>query len=467
VLHDFKRSWDCEEMDQKVILIVEDDPTVGESLRLLFKKKGYGILLASNGKEALHFFKQKVVDLVITDVVMPKMDGIELLEAVKGLRPETEVIVISAQGTIEKAVQAMKLGASDFIEKPINPRVISLLVERALEKQTLILQNRDLRSRLEDKFHFKNIVGRSEKMVKIFELIRHIAPYDSSVLIIGESGTGKELIANAIHYNSPRASMPFIKVSCASLSEGIIESELFGHEKGAFTGAIASRKGRFELAHQGTLFLDEVEDIPPATQIKLLRVLQEGEFERVGGNKTIKVNIRIIAACNRDLQEEVRQGVFREDLYYRLNVVNIKLPPLRDRRDDIPFLVNFFIEKYSQKYRMRVKGISQKAMNLLTNYEWTGNVREIENTVESILVINSPEVIDAQHLPQEIRDFRERPEVIPIRIGTPLEEVEKEMLIQTLRATKGNKRKAAQLLGINVRTIHRKMEEIEELNSML
>jgi transcriptional regulator with PAS, ATPase and Fis domain len=340
-------------------------------------------------------------------------------------------------------------------------------VERALEKQTLILQNRDLRSRLEDKFHFKNIVGRSEKMVKIFELIRHIAPYDSSVLIIGESGTGKELIANAIHYNSPRASMPFIKVSCASLSEGIIESELFGHEKGAFTGAIASRKGRFELAHQGTLFLDEVEDIPPATQIKLLRVLQEGEFERVGGNKTIKVNIRIIAACNRDLQEEVRQGVFREDLYYRLNVVNIKLPPLRDRRDDIPFLVNFFIEKYSQKYRMRVKGISQKAMNLLTNYEWTGNVREIENTVESILVINSPEVIDAQHLPQEIRDFRERPEVIPIRIGTPLEEVEKEMLIQTLRATKGNKRKAAQLLGINVRTIHRKMEEIEELNSML
>jgi transcriptional regulator with PAS, ATPase and Fis domain len=320
---------------------------------------------------------------------------------------------------------------------------------------------------LEDKFHFKNIVARSEKMVRVFELIHHIAPYDSSVLIIGESGTGKELIANAIHYNSPRASMPFIKVSCASLSEGIIESELFGHEKGAFTGAIASRKGRFELAHQGTLFLDEVEDIPPATQIKLLRVLQEGEFERVGGNKTINVNIRIIAACNRDLQEEVRQGVFREDLYYRLNVVNIKLPPLRDRRDDIPFLVNFFIEKYSQKYHMRVKGISQKAMNLLINYEWTGNVREIENTIESILVINSPEVIDVQHLPQEIRDLKAKPEVIPIKIGTPLEEVEREMLIQTLRATKGNKRKAAQLLGINVRTIHRKMEEMDELDSIV
>jgi len=449
-------------MDKKVILIVEDDPTVGGSLRLLFKKKGHEILLASNGKEALQLFRHEIVDLVITDVVMPKMDGIELLEAVKGLRPETEVIVISAQGTIEKAVQAMKLGAFDFIEKPINPRVISLLVERALEKQTLILQNRDLRSRLEDKFHFKNIIGRSEKMIKIFELIRHIAPYDSSVLIIGESGTGKELIANAIHYNSPRAPMPFIKVSCASLSEGIIESELFGHEKGAFTGAITSRKGRFELAHQGTLFLDEVEDIPPATQIKLLRVLQEGEFERVGGNKTIKVNIRIIAASNRDLQEGVKKGVFREDLYYRLNVVNIKLPALRDRRDDIPFLVHFFIEKYNQKYDMKVKGISQKAMNFLSDYEWTGNVRELENTIESILVINSPGVIDIQHLPQEFRDLKERPEVVSIKIGTPLEEVEKEILIQTLRATKGNKRKAAKLLGINVRTIHRKIEEIGE-----
>jgi two-component system response regulator HydG len=449
-------------MEKKVILIVEDDPTVGESLRLLLKKKGHGILLALNGKEALQLFRHKIVDLVITDVVMPKMDGIELLEAVKGLRPETEVIVISAQGTIEKAVQAMKLGAFDFIEKPINPRVISLLVERALEKQTLILQNRDLRSRLEDKFHFKNIIGRSEKMVKIFELIRHIAPYDSSVLIIGESGTGKELIANAIHYNSPRALMPFIKVSCASLSEGIIESELFGHEKGAFTGAIASRKGRFELAHQGTLFLDEVEDIPPATQIKLLRVLQEGEFEKVGGNKTIKVNIRIIAASNRDLQEAVKRGIFREDLYYRLNVVNIKLPTLRDRREDVPFLVNFFIEKYNQKYNMKVEGVSQRTMNLLMDYEWTGNVRELENTIESMMVISSPKVVDIQHLPQEMRDLQGKPELIHFKIGTPLEEVEKEMLIQTLRATKGNKRKAAKLLGINVRTIHRKIGEIEE-----
>jgi DNA-binding NtrC family response regulator len=415
-----------------------------------------------NGREALSLFRQETVDLVITDLVMPKMDGIELLETVKGMKPETEVIVISAQGTIEKAVQAMKLGAFDFIEKPINPRVISLVVERALEKQTLILQNRDLRSKLEDRFHFKNIVGRSGKMVKIFELIHHIAPYDSSVLIIGESGTGKELIANAIHYNSPRASMPFIKVSCASLSEGIIESELFGHEKGAFTGAIASRKGRFEMADQGTLFLDEVEDIPPTTQIKLLRVLQEGEFERVGGNETIQVNIRIIAASNRDLQEAVKNGTFREDLYYRLNVVNIKLPPLRDRKEDIPFLVNFFIDKFNKKYDMKVKGVSQRAMSFLIDYEWSGNVREMENTIESILVINNPEVIDIQHLPQEIKNSKEKPEVIPIKIGTPLEEVEREMLIQTLKATKGNKRRAAELLGINVRTIHRKMGELEE-----
>ncbi len=449
-------------MEKKLILIAEDDPKVGESIRLLLKKRGYEIRVASNGKEALSLFRQEAVDLVITDLVMPKMDGIELLEAVKGLRPEAEVVVISAQGTIEKAVQAMKLGAFDFIEKPINPRVITLVVERALEKQTLILQNRDLRSKLEDRFHFKNIIGRSGKMVKIFELIHHIAPYDSSVLIIGESGTGKELIANAIHYNSPRASMPFIKVSCASLSEGIIESELFGHEKGAFTGAIASRKGRFEMADQGTLFLDEVEDIPPATQIKLLRVLQEGEFERVGGNKTIQVNIRIIAASNRDLQEAVKNGTFREDLYYRLNVVNIKLPPLRERKEDTPFLVNFFIDKFNQKYSMSVKGISQRAMSFLIDYGWSGNVRELENTIESILVINSPEVIDIQHLPQEVKDSREKPEVIPIKIGTPLEEVEREMLIQTLKATKGNKRRAAKLLGINVRTIHRKMEELGE-----
>jgi len=449
-------------MDKKVILVVEDDPKVGESLRLFLKKRGFEILLASNGKEALSLFGEEVVDLVITDLVMPKMDGIELLEAVKNLKPETEVIVISAQGTIEKAVQAMKLGAFDFIEKPINPRVISLVVERALEKQTLILQNRDLRSKLEDKFHFKNIIGKSEKMVKVFELIHHIAAYDSSVLIIGESGTGKELIANAIHYNSPRASMPFVKVSCASLSEGIIESELFGHEKGAFTGAIASRKGRFEMAHQGTLFLDEVKDIPLATQVKLLRVLQEGEFERVGGNKTIQVNIRVIAASNRDLQEAVKNGTFREDLYYRLNVVNIKLPPLRERREDIAFLVNFFIDRFNQKYKMKVKGISQRAMNALVDCEWSGNVRELENTIESILVINSPEVIDLQNLPQEIKEFKEKPEVIPIKIGTPLEEVEREMLIQTLKLTKGNKRRAAELLGINVRTIHRKMGGMEE-----
>ncbi len=425
-------------MEIKVILVVEDDLRVGESLCLLLKRRGYKTLFATNGREALQLFRQQEINLVITDLVMPKMDGIALLEAIKSLRPETEVIVISAQGTIEKAVQAMKLGAFDFIEKPINPRVISLLVERALERQTLVIQNRDLRSKLEDRFHFKNIVGKSEKMVKVFDLIRHIAPYDSSVLIIGESGTGKELIANAIHYNSPRASKPFVKVSCASLSEGIIESELFGHEKGAFTGAITSRKGRFEMAHEGTLFLDEVEDIPPSTQIKLLRVLQEGEFERVGGNKTIKVDIRIIAASNRDLQEEVRKGNFREDLYYRLNVVNIKLPPLRDRKEDIPFLVNFFIEKFNQKYHMNVKGVSQRAMSCLMDYQWSGNVRELENTIESALVIHHPEVLDLPHLPQEIRESQGAPEVIPFKIGTPLQEVEREMLLHTLRATKGN-----------------------------
>ena len=447
-------------MEKPAILVVEDDANVGESIRLLLKKRGYSIFLASNGREALRLLRQETVNLVITDLVMPKMDGMALLEAVKKFKPETEVIVISAQGTIERAVQAIKMGAFDFIEKPINPRIIALVVERALEKETLLLQSRDLHSRLEGQFHFSNIVGKSEKMLKVFQLIRHIAPYDSSVLIMGESGTGKELIANAIHYNSPRSPMPFIKVSCATLSEGIIESELFGHERGAFTGAITSRKGRFELAHGGTLFLDEVEDIPAATQIKLLRVLQEGEFDRVGGSRTIHVNIRVIAASNRDLQEEVEKGTFREDLYYRLNVVNIKLPPLRERREDISLLVPFFIEKYNQKYQMEVKGISQRAMDVLLHYPWRGNVRELENTIESILVVHSPSTIDLPHLPPEIRNVEEGQEVIPVRLGTPLEEVEKEILLETLRMTKGNKRKAAKLLGIHVRTIHRKMEEL-------
>jgi two-component system, NtrC family, response regulator HydG len=450
---------------QATILVVEDDPAVGESLRLLLRKRGYAVLLAPHGREGLSVFRQETVDLVVTDLVMPKMDGLQLLQKLKELRPETEVIVITAQGTVERAVQAMKLGAFDFIEKPINPRVISLVVERALEKQDLVLQNRDLRSRLDDKFHFRNLVGRSQKMLKVFEVIRHIAPYDSSVLIIGESGTGKELIANAIHSHSHRTEQPFIKVSCASLSEGIIESELFGHERGAFTGAVTSRKGRFELADHGTLFLDEVEDIPPSTQIKLLRVLQEGEFERVGGNRTLRVDLRIIAASNRDLLEEVRQGAFREDLYYRLNVVNLKLPSLRERKEDIPFLVHFFIEKYNAKYGMSVRSVSQRAMDRLMRYGWSGNVRELENAVESLMVIHHPEVIDLAHLPLELKEFDGQPETITIRVGTSLADMEREVLIRTLKATGGNKRRAARLLGINVRTIHRKIEEAEGMIS--
>src|SRR4030043_1087385 len=323
-------------------------------------------------------------------------------------------------------------------------------------------EKENLKLELKGKYSLPNIIGTSDKMQEVFEAVHRVANSKATVLLYGESGTGKELIAKAVHYMSPRSKGPFIKFNCASIPEGLLESELFGHEKGAFTGAIVARKGRFESAHQGTLFLDEVGDIPLTTQIKLLRVLQEGEFERVGGNKTIKVNLRIIAASNRDLQEGVRAGVFREDLYYRLNVVNIKLPPLRERKEDLPFLINFFIDKFNQKYGMKVKGISQRAMNLLMDYEWSGNVRELENAIESILVIHSPEVIDLSHLPPEIREYKEKPEVISIKIGTRLEEVEKELLIQTLKATKGNKRRAAELLGINVRTIHRKMEGKDE-----
>jgi DNA-binding NtrC family response regulator len=369
---------------------------------------------------------------------------------------------MTGYGSVQNAVEAMRKGAYDYLLKPFSLEVLEGGIENALRRrppdQTADPGGQAPGSSIP-------IITQERGVKEILHLCGKVAQSKATVLIQGESGTGKELLARYIHEQSQRNQGPFVAVNCASLPETLLESELFGHEKGAFTGAITSRKGRFEMAHQGTLFLDEVEDIPPATQIKLLRVLQEGEFERVGGNKTIKVNIRIIATSNRDLQEAVRNGTFREDLYYRLNVVNIKLPALRDRREDIPFLVNFFIEKFNQKYHMKVKGISQRAMNLLMDYQWGGNVRELENMIESILVINSPEVVDFQHLPQEIREFKERPEVIPIKIGTPLEEVEREILVQTLKATKGNKRRAAELLGINVRTIHRKMEGIHEPSS--
>ena len=446
-------------MPTEKILIVDDEQSMTQFLGIVLRKEGYQVTTVNNGRDALEKVKVENFDVVITDIKMPGMDGIQLLQGIKKHDPQIPVVIMTAYASQQSAIDAVNLGAFQYLIKNAKNDEIKLVVRNAIEMRKVRAENQYLKRELKKGHEEKVIIGTSDEMVRVFKMVGKVADSEATIMIQGESGTGKELIANAIHYHSPRATMPIIKVSCASLSEGIIESELFGHEKGAFTGAILSRKGRFELAHNGTLFLDEVEDIPPATQIKLLRVLQEGEFERAGGNKTIRVNIRIIAASNRDLQEEVKRGLFREDLFYRLNVVTIKLPPLRERRDDIPFLVNFFIDKYNQKYSLKVKGISQRAMNLLTNYEWSGNVRELENTLESVLVVNNPHVIDIGQLPPEIREFGEKPEVIPIRIGTSLEDVEREVLIQTLKATKGNKRKAAQLLGINVRTIHRKIEE--------
>jgi DNA-binding NtrC family response regulator len=351
----------------------------------------------------------------------------------------------------------MKLGAFDFIEKPINPRLISLLVDRALEKQTLILQNRDLRSRLEDKFHFKNIVARSERMVKIFELIRHIAPYDSSVLIIGESGTGKELIANAIHYNSPRASMAFIKVSCASLSEGIIESELFGHEKGAFTGAVKTKQGLVEIADTGTLFLDEIAEMAPNLQAKLLKVIEEGEFYRVGGTRPVKVDVRFIAATNQNVRTVIAEGRFREDLYYRLNVMEISISPLRDRRDDIPPLCTYFLEKHLPGSRKRIAGFTKEAMDVLMHYSYPGNVRELENIIERAIILEKTDMITPDSLPQTIKMFQIET-IDPDKVKT-IEELNKEYAEKVVEMFGDNRSKAAEVLGISRTSLWRILKD--------
>jgi len=440
-------------------LIAEDDVNVADGLGQYLKKKDYEVLVAYDGKSALDIARKEDINLLLTDLLLAKLDGLELIREVKKEKPDVQFIMMTAFGDIELAVQAMKEGAYDFLTKPLEMRKLGIVIEKALEVQILSLQNKQLQQTLESHYTFSNVIGRSSLMKKVFEIVRQVSPRRSNVLIYGESGTGKELIANAIHYNSPRASMPFIKVNCGALSEGVLESELFGHEKGAFTGAVSKRKGRFELAHGGTIFLDEVSEMSPATQVKLLRVLQEGEFERVGGDKTLKVDIRVIAATNKDLWNAVKQGKFREDLFYRLNVVKIDLPPLRERKEDIPFLVTYFIEKFNKKHDLAVQGINHKALDLLSTYDWPGNVRELENCIESALLSVTGPYILPVNLPAYVKVPPRDEKNIIIQIGTPLAEIERLVYKKTLEQTKGNKTKAAKLLGVGVRTIHRKALE--------
>jgi two-component system response regulator HydG len=440
------------------VLVVDDDAAIREALSRTLEKFGYEVVLAHDGQAGLDRLREGEIHIVLADLQMPRLSGQELLKVAKTIAPDVEVIVITGHGTVEDAVEAMKVGAYDFITKPFRRVQLERTIRRAAEKQALALQNRRLQSRLDELQSGGSIVGTSPVMLRTLELVRQVAPSTATVLIQGESGTGKELIADAIHHGSARREQAFVKVNCAALPENLLESELFGHERGAFTGAVARKAGRFELADGGTLFMDEIGDISVAMQAKLLRVLQSGEFERVGGTRTLKVDVRLVAATNTDLAALVREKRFREDLYYRLNVITIPLPTLRDRQEDIPLLAHHFLRRYAAKNAKRLGGFTEEAMDLLQTYTWPGNVRELENAVERAVVLTRSDLITPVDLPEALVRSDQAARHLVISVGTPLEEVEDRLIDETLRYTKGDKTLAAKLLGIATRTIYRRMK---------
>jgi two-component system response regulator HydG len=441
------------------VLVVDDDQANLDSVSRIFQHEGLATLTCTNGQQALELLRRPEVSVLITDLMMPEMDGQELLKASKAMRPDIEVVLMTAYGTVETAVAAMKDGAYDFITKPLKRHSLVKVVQKALEKQALVAENRDLRAQLASLGQGRSMVGQSPAFRAYMETIQQAAPSSATILLIGQSGTGKELAARAIHELSPRAKGPFVAINCAALPETILEAELFGVEKGAFTGAVARKEGRFERAHTGTLFMDEVGDMSASAQVKLLRVLQEGEIERLGGTQTIRVDVRVVAATNKDLAKEVAEGRFREDLFYRLNVVEIRIPSLASRREDIPLLANHFLRRYAAKNSKDVRAFSPEAMTILENYAWPGNVRELEHAVERAVVLSRSDVIEPGDLPDTVRHgpLGSANQLI-IPIGTPMEEIERRVINETLRHTRGDKNLAARLLGIAARTIYRKLE---------
>ena len=445
------------------LLVADDDPGLRESLERTLTREGYRVVVASDGRAALERLQGGGIDLVLTDVKMPGLSGIELLHAAKAIAPDIDVILLTAFGTIEEAVQAMKDGAYDFLTKPFQRAQLLRVVRQALERRDLIQQNRALQQRLDALLQHGAVVGNSPAFRRMIALIEQVADSSATVLIQGESGTGKEGAARLIHQRSGRKDGPFIAVNCAALPETLLESELFGYEKGAFTGAAGRKEGRFELANGGTLFLDEVADLSLVTQPKILRVLQEGEFERLGGTRAVKVDVRIVTATNQDLAQMVRDKRFREDLYYRLKVISINVPPLRERREDIRVLAEHFLRLYAAKNNRVLGGFTDEAFRRLEGYSWPGNVRELENVVERGVVLARSALIDVADLPEEIAGATPLPEgVLSVRIGTPLAEIEQRLLEATLLATKGNKTLTAKLLGIDPRTVSRKLERWDE-----
>ncbi len=446
------------EREQPTILVVDDEPELCLALSKLLRRNNYNVLTAGNGEEGLDLLRRHEVHLVLTDLVMPKVGGMDLLKAAKVVSPATEVVMITGHGTIETAVWAMKMGAYDFIEKPFTTATTLNVVRKALEKQQLMAENLELRRRLEEIQGKHDIIGQSEVMRATVETARQVAPSTATVLLQGESGTGKEVFAHAIHRWSDRAQRPFISVSCAALPETLLEAELFGYEKGAFTGAVARRKGRFEAAHRGTLFLDEVGEMSPAIQVKLLRVLQEGVFERLGGHEPIEVDVRILAATNADLQRLVAEGRFREDLYYRLNVINLELPPLRQRSGDIVLLASYFLQVFNQKNGKQIGGFTKAALDVFARHAWPGNVRELENCIERAVVLCKGPLIDVDVLPATVVAGKKRQDAVTLPIGTTLQEAELKLIEATLASCGGDKEAAAAVLGIASRTIYRKLK---------
>jgi len=448
------------------ILVVDDSHAVRDNLSELLAAEGYEVDSCANGREALQLLQDHSYDVVVTDLSMPEVDGMGVLAYLVEHFPETSCIIITGYGTIKTAVDAMRLGAYDYLCKPIESQEILMVIARALEHQRLWRENLRLKKQLREKFGFDNIIGISDPMVQVFDLIRKVADTDSTVLITGESGTGKELVARAIHYHSQRQANPLIPVNCAAIPEDLLESELFGHEKGAFTHAIRTRIGRFEQAHGGTIFLDEIGDMSPALQVKILRVLQDRQFERIGGNRTIKVDIRVVAATNKDLEQLVQQGRFREDLYYRLNVIPIHLPPLRERQSDIPILVNHFLQEFSHKKKKSLQRVTPAAMRLLTAYHWPGNVRELENLMERLVILSEGDTLDVPDLPEHLHQRPVEPVWWPAEIpatGLPLQKIlsdlERQLIIKALHQTNWVKNQAAQLLQLNRTTLIEKIKK--------
>ena len=451
-------------MEQRAhILVVDDEAGILISLQKILEREGYQVTTTDNGQEALDAVRERRVDLVLADIMMPKMNGIELLRTIKAFAPSIEVVMMTAFGSVENAVECMREGAYDFIPKPLKRAIVVRSVQRALERRELVRENQVLRDAI-GVVGGTDIVGQSSAWKRTLDIVSQAAPSAATILLAGESGTGKEVLAKYIHRLSERSDGPFVTVNCAALPDTLLESELFGHEKGAFTGAASRRDGRFARADGGTILLDEIGETTAAVQVRLLRVLQEGQIERVGGQEVVPVDVRVVAATHRNLEEDVRDGRFREDLFYRLNVIQVTVPPLRDRVGDVPLLAQHFLNIYADKNHKQLRGFSEAALKALDAHAWPGNVRELENTVERAVVLCRGDAIGIEDLPETIagasvRDGAGERDSVAIPIGTPLEEVEKLLIQETLKRTNGDKKMAARLLGIHARTIYRKLGE--------